>query len=185
MNPVTVTIAAALISVAISGCGSTHSSLGSNESAMDSGSASESSRSENVTVTIADRAAFDEVVAKHKGKVVLVDYWATWCAACMQEFPHTVELSKKSDPTQLAVVSVSMDEPEDEQLVLKFLQSQVAAFDNLISTYGVGQKGFEAFEITDGAIPHYKVYDHTGALRHSTNSNEDIEQVIEQLLKEG
>jgi thiol-disulfide isomerase/thioredoxin len=185
MKPATVTIATALMSVAVSGCGSMYSSRGGNTSAADSGSASGSSSPERITVTIADRAAYDEVVAKHKGKVVLVDCWATWCAPCMQEFLHTVELSKKSDPTQLAVVSVSMDEPEDEELVLKFLQAQGAAFDNLISTYGVGQKGFESFEITDGAIPHYKVYDRTGALRHSTNSNEDIEQVIEQLLNEG
>lgn len=137
-----------------------------------------------VTVGLADRAAYEQTIAKHLGKVVLVDCWATWCPPCVMQFPHTVQLSRKYDPNQLAVVSVSMDEPEDQEQVLQFLSAKQARFDNLISAYGVGMESFEAFEITDGAIPHYKVYDRRGKLRHMANSNEGIEQVIEPLLNE-
>jgi thiol-disulfide isomerase/thioredoxin len=143
-----------------------------------------SESSEPITVTLADRAVYDQVVGQHAGRVVLVDFWATWCLPCVQQFPHTVALSQQYGPERLAVVSVSMDEPQDRDKVLHYLKQQQATFDNLISEYGIGQKGFDAFEITDGAIPHYKVYDRTGTLRHVGSSNEGIDQILEQLLAE-
>lgn len=165
-SPTAMTLWGLLLSVAAVGCGKTAPS------------------ERHVTVELASRTTFEQTIAKHKGKVVLVDCWATWCPPCVEQFPHTVQLSKKYDSNNFAVVSVSMDEPDDQERVLQFLRIKEATFDNLLSEYGVGIEGFEAFEITDGAIPHYKVYDRLGKLRHIANSNEHIEHVIEQLLNE-
>ncbi len=168
--------AAFLASVAVIGCGRS----GTSTTDGSSGGAP----AEDITLEAADRAAYDEVIARHSGKVVLVDFWATWCGPCVQQFPHTVELSRKSDPSKLAVVSVSMDEPDNKDMVLKFLQDRNAAFDNLISVYGVGQKAVEVFDITDGAIPHYKIYDRTGTLRFTSNSGDEVDSLLEQLFNE-
>lgn len=46
----------------------------------------------------------------YHGKVVLLDFWATWCTGCKQEMPWFVEFQKKYGPKGLAVVGVSMDE---------------------------------------------------------------------------
>jgi thiol-disulfide isomerase/thioredoxin len=138
----------------------------------------------SVEVSVGDRAALDALLAKHKGKVILVDFWATWCPPCVKEFPHTVEVGRTSDPSKLAVITVSMDEPDDEEKVLQFLYEREATFDNMISKYGVGQEGFEAFELGDGGVPHYKIYDRAGELRHTANSNKDLDQVIQKLLNE-
>jgi len=46
-------------------------------------------------VEFVDKAGFDQFLAKHKGKVIFVDYWATWCGTCKEQFPHTVELQRK------------------------------------------------------------------------------------------
>ena len=45
-----------------------------------------------------------------RGKVVLLDYWATWCAPCKIEVPHLVELQKKYGPEGLQIVGISMDD---------------------------------------------------------------------------
>ena len=44
-----------------------------------------------------------------KGKVVVVDFWATWCGPCVEEIPGYIALQKKYGPAGLVVVGVSLD----------------------------------------------------------------------------
>ncbi len=83
----------------------------------------------------------------------------------------------------MAFVSVSMDEPDDRTRVIEFLNHQQADFDNLISSYGLGSEGFTKFEITNSVLPHFKIYDGNGELKHSCDSNQDLEVKIRSLLE--
>jgi thiol-disulfide isomerase/thioredoxin len=48
-------------------------------------------------------------VADYRGKIVLVDFWATWCLPCVQELPNVQEAYKKYHPGGFEVVGVSLD----------------------------------------------------------------------------
>src|SRR5437868_14959863 len=49
-------------------------------------------------------------LAAHKGKVVLLDFWATWCAGCKVEIPCYVEFAKKYQAKGLTALGVAMDD---------------------------------------------------------------------------
>ncbi len=48
-----------------------------------------------------------------RGKVVLLDFWATWCDPCREEIPHFVDLQRKYGNQGLQIVGVSMDDSID------------------------------------------------------------------------
>jgi len=61
----------------------------------------------------ATAAEVKKIVAANKGKVVLVNFWATWCLGCVEEFPHLVKLQRKYAKQGLVVVFVSGDDAPD------------------------------------------------------------------------
>ena len=80
-----------------------------------------------------------ELVAQHKGKIVVLDLWSTSCDPCMVEFPHLVELHKRHGG-KLVCLSASCDyagikskPPESyRDHVLQFLTKQNATFQNVL-----------------------------------------------------
>ena len=59
------------------------------------------------------------LAAKIKGKVALIDFWATWCAPCVAELPRIEALHRAHAPRGLAVIGVSLD--DDEEAYRSFL----------------------------------------------------------------
>jgi thiol-disulfide isomerase/thioredoxin len=54
------------------------------------------------------------------GDVVILNFWATWCAPCVEEIPVFVKIQKRFK--NLKVIGVSMDELDDEQKIHQFLK---------------------------------------------------------------
>jgi cytochrome c biogenesis protein CcmG, thiol:disulfide interchange protein DsbE len=61
-------------------------------------------------VTVRDLIGHSWRLADHRGEVVLLNFWATWCPPCREETPGLVRLSKSYPDSELDVIGVSMDE---------------------------------------------------------------------------
>ena len=62
-------------------------------------------------------------IAQYKGKVVLVNFWATWCQPCKIEIPWLIEFNQKYGPKGLVILGVAMDD-EGKKAVEPFVQKQ-------------------------------------------------------------
>src|SRR4030095_15059946 len=59
-----------------------------------------------------------------KGKIVLVDVWATWCAPCKAEIPHLKKLEEEFKGLDIVFVSVSVDKKEDREKWTRFVEKE-------------------------------------------------------------
>ena len=66
------------------------------------------------------------------GKVLLVDFWATWCGPCTAEFPEFQKMYRMYRKRAFGMVTVSVNFPDERKGVLKFLEEQHASTKNLI-----------------------------------------------------
>lgn len=83
-----------------------------------------------------DAQGFQKILAEHKGKPLLVNFWATWCEPCRDEYPMLNELAKQYAPQGLQVVGVSMDDDGDLILMRRFLARYKPIFPNYRKTAG-------------------------------------------------
>ena len=65
------------------------------------------------------------LLESHRGKVVLVNFWATWCGPCIHEIPALIRLREKLDPSRFALVAISLDDQADAAwLVPEFIETR-------------------------------------------------------------
>ena len=70
--------------------------------------------------TLTDFSGKKLTLSEYKGKVVLIDFWASWCTPCQAEIPKFIEWQKKYGEEGLQVIGISMD--DDEKAARKFVE---------------------------------------------------------------
>ena len=81
-------------------------------------------------------------LADYKGQVVLINFWATWCAPCRDEMPSIQRLKEKLDGRPFVVLAVNLDEPESR--IRKFLSEMRLDFVVLLDPERRVAKAWEA-----------------------------------------
>ncbi len=115
-----------------------------------------------------------------KGKVVLLDFWATWCGPCRTETPWLIELSQKYKDQGLAVIGVSMD--DNWTPVRPYIAKA-----NVPYTILLGNDSLSASYGKLDALPVAYFLDRQGriaATHVSAGSRKQFERIIEGLLSE-
>jgi peroxiredoxin len=114
-----------------------------------------------------------------KGKVVVLDFWATWCPPCKAEIPGYVELQKKYAAEGLVIVGVSKDDegPGRPALVRKFMESRGINYTVVFTS--------DAIEAALGgidAIPTTYIIDRDGNIRNKKVGAEPTADYEKQIL---
>src|SRR5260370_38950170 len=79
---------------------------------------------------IIDAQGYQKLLEQNRGKPVLVNFWATYCEPCRDEYPMLNELAKQYAPQGLKVIGVSMDDDGDLILMRRFLGRYKTLFSN-------------------------------------------------------
>jgi len=72
-------------------------------------------------LTKINETGYAKMIASNKGKVLLVDFWATWCVPCRKEMPELVKLEAKLKAKGLTLVTISADDLDNEPAAREFL----------------------------------------------------------------
>ena len=128
---------------------------------------SQSSSLAPLEVRVGDETDLAKLIEQNRGKVILVDFWATWCPPCMELLPHTLEMAKKYADRGLVVILVAINDPKEQAEEVKAVleKKQAAGVVNLLCRYGIGSEAVEKFEIDGGSLPHLRLYDREGRVQ--------------------
>src|SRR5665213_3522175 len=140
-----------------------------------------------VKLTPVDQASYPKVIAAHKGKVVLANFWATWCVPCRKEMPQLVQLSHKLAARWFDLVMISADEAEQQGAAAKLLQDNRAEGTNYLLKTADNDKFYPAVDAKwgSGELPALFLYDRSGKRVRSffgETSIADLEAAITKLL---
>lgn len=103
----------------------------------------------------------DEIILEHKGKVIYVDYWASWCAPCIAEMPSVKKLQKELKNENILYLYISTDRTEEPWIkAIKSLSTEGGMNYRMVNA----NNSLQEDELDIQFIPLYMIYDTNGRL---------------------
>lgn len=125
-------------------------------------------------------------LSDYRGKVVVIDFWASWCGPCKASMPHTQEVAKKLQDKGLPVVLLAVDNSEERTAFESWVKTKSAELSALTFVHIPPKESVSGklFQVT--GIPTQYVIDKEGVIRASFvgygDPNNDLEKAIRAAL---
>jgi thiol-disulfide isomerase/thioredoxin len=142
-----------------------------NEKRVEVAKADEKWKTEPVEVARIDAAGIAKLAKNDSNRLRLINVWATWCIPCVKEFPELVALARRFGNRDFEMVTISMDDPKQEDRVKKFLENHDAAaparLKRLLAAEGRGPLNYLYTDASSDAVVKALDPEWAGPLPHS------------------
>ena len=118
----------------------------------------------DISVSLLDEDNFRFLKNRYQGKILFVNVWATWCLPCKEEFPDLVKLVDTYRDTDVIIIGLSVDYPDEiENKIKPFLKAQNAVFPHYVQNFKRAEDLIHLFSHKwRGAVPATFIYDKQG-----------------------
>lgn len=141
-------------------------------------------------ITVVDLEGLKKLLQRDpkEARPLLVNFWATWCDGCREEFPDLVKIDDDYRPKGLNFLSVTVDELEDKRLAVSFIEEMKAKMPVVLLNVPDKEPAIHAVDMNwDGALPATFLYDRTGNIvyRHFGKIKpEELRAIIDKTIKQ-
>jgi len=118
------------------------------------------------------------------GRLLLVNFWATWCEPCMTEFPEIQKMAHMYRKRALDIATVSINNPDEKKFVQSFLDEQHAITHNLHFAGADSAEAVKAFGTNwGGAVPYTVLFGANGEVLYQEQGSMNVLKVRRTILK--
>ncbi|HQO29066.1 MAG TPA: TlpA disulfide reductase family protein [Accumulibacter sp.] len=135
---------------------------------------------EVLALTLPDLAGHPQSIAQWRGKILVVNYWASWCTPCIEEMPAFSRLQTRYAEQGVQFVGIGIDELVNMRA---FIKKTPVAYPLLLAELGKGQQAGQQVK----GLPYTLIIDQQGKLAESRLGRFDeaaLEKILQKLLRE-